>query len=68
VNVEKPQEKIVTGASRSTTASSATRAVRPHPEEHYRETVGRFEATGKVVSPRDELRQQLRDVVFPGGA
>jgi succinate-semialdehyde dehydrogenase len=68
VNVKEAAEKIVTGASFDNGIICSHEQFVLTPEEHYRETVDAFEATGKVWFTDDEAQvQKLRDVVFPGG-
>ncbi|MEP7306945.1 MAG: aldehyde dehydrogenase family protein [Acidobacteriota bacterium] len=68
VNIKEAAEKVVTGASFDNGIICSHEQFVLTPEEHYRETVGAFEATGKVWFTDDETQvQRLRDVVFPGG-
>jgi succinate-semialdehyde dehydrogenase len=68
VNLKEAAEKVVTGASFDNGIICSHEQFVLTPEEHYQETVGAFEATGKVWFTDDEAQvQKLRDVVFPGG-
>jgi succinate-semialdehyde dehydrogenase len=65
VNVKEAAEKIVTGASFDNGIICSHEQFVLTPEEHYRETVDAFEATGKVWFTDDEAQvQKLRDACF----
>lgn len=67
-NLKDAVEKIVTGAAYDNgIICSHEQFVLVH-EDHYREALKHFEATGKVFFTADEGQvQKFRDVVFPGG-
>ena len=68
MDIREAAEKVVTGASFDNGIICSHEQFVLTPEEHYQETIGAFEATGKVWFTDDEAQvQKLRDVVFPGG-
>jgi succinate-semialdehyde dehydrogenase len=68
VNIKDAVEKIVTGAAFDNGIICSHEQFVFAPEESYAETLGLFNATGKVWFTDDPVQvQKLRDTVFPNG-